>query len=416
MRSMIVTVMVLVCMCAGGIPAGQSTAPVQLTPADSNLTASANRFGLKLFHQLNEASEADANLFISPMSISYALAMALTGADGTTRDAIALTMELAGMSQEDIDASNKQLMAYLSAADSTVIFEIANSIWYRSGLPVQEQFITTNRTYFDATVRGLDFNSADAADIINSWVAQSTRNKISKIVSPPIDGQMVMFLINAIYFKGSWSNKFVKAATRDYPFHLIDGATDTCRMMMAKRDYGYFENESFQAIRLPYGDSAFSMLVFLPHDTAGVDALITDLDDDAWSQWRKNFYTTKVEFGLPRFTFEYSVTLNDILKNMGMAIAFEPRGADFSRMVDLDKMHGENVYISDVKHKTFLRVDEEGSEAAAVTSIGVMATSAAMPRPTPVMIVDHPFLFAIEETTTGSLIFVGKVMKPVWEE
>ncbi len=415
MRNIFITILILVCMCVGNSYAEQSGKPVQLTAADSNLVAAANSFGLKLFHQLNESVADDANLFISPMSISYALAMALNGADGTTRDAIALTMELAGMPQEDIDVSNKQLMSFLTAADSSVTFDIANSIWYRSGLPIRDEFITTNQTYFDASVQGLDFGAPGAAGTINAWVKKSTRDKISQIVSPPIDPQTIMFLINAIYFKGSWSTKFIKEATQDHPFYLIDGSTENCRMMSARQKYAYFDNGEFQAIRLPYGDSAFSMLVFLPRDTAGVNALITDLDDDAWSQWRKNFYVTKVDFGLPRFKFEYSVTLNDILKNMGMTLAFEPRQAGFGRMVHLDQLQGENVYISDVKHKTFLQVDEEGTEAAAVTSITMALTSAA-PMPPPIMIVDHPFLFAIEEKSSGSLIFIGKVMKPVWTE
>jgi serine protease inhibitor len=415
MRVISIIIVTLLCVCAVNTYGNEGDKQIRLTAADTNLAAAANSFGLKLFHQLNESASGDANIFISPMSISYALAMTLNGADGTTRDAIALTLELAGMSEDDIDASNKQLMAYLTSADSSVTFDIANSIWYRSGLPIRDEFVATNETYFNAQVQGIDFGAPDAANVINSWVRKNTKDKITQIVSPPIDPQTIMFLINAIYFKGSWSAKFDKAATRDHPFYLIDGSSTDCRMMFMERKYAYFENDLFQAVRLPYGDSAFSMLVFLPRDTAGINALIGDLDDDAWMQWRKNFYVTKVNFGLPRLKFEYSVTLNDILKNMGMALAFAPRDADFGRMVHLDQLGGENVFISDVKHKTFLQVDEEGTEAAAVTSVTMALTSAA-PMPSPVMIVDHPFLFAIEDRASGSLIFIGKVMKPVWTE
>jgi serine protease inhibitor len=415
MRIFSVIILVLICMCAVDSYGEQGGKSGPLTPADTTLAIAANGFGLKLFHQLDETAPGDANLFISPMSVSYALAMALSGADGTTRDAMALTMELADMSQEEIDASNKQLMSYLMNVDTSVAFTIANSIWYRSGLPVREEFIATNKSYFNALVQGLDFAAPDAAEIINSWVKKSTMDKIPQIVSPPINPQTIMFLINAIYFKGSWSAKFDKGATLDHPFYLIDGSSANCRMMSAKRKYPYFENDQFQAIRLPYGDSAFSMLVFLPRETSGIESLIADLDDEAWSQWQRSFYVTEVNFGLPRFKFEYSVTLNDILKNLGMGIAFAPRKADFGRMVHLDQLQGENVYISDVKHKTFLQVDEEGTEAAAVTSITMALTSAA-PMPTPVMIVDHPFLFAIEEKTSGSLIFIGRMMRPVWTE
>ncbi len=399
-------------LCAGNGNAYGDTdrPPGSLTPTDIKIVESSNRFGLELFKRVVESDDPNANVFISPWSVSYALAMTVSGADNETEDAMLSTLELSGISPDDINAAFKDLMPYLEQIDPAVAFAIANSIWYRTGLPIRDKFVETNRDYFGAEIHPLS-----SADVINAWVNEQTKGKISRIVNPPIDPQTIMFLINAIYFKGSWSTEFEKQKTRDRPFYLIDGSVIACRMMADTRDVQYFPHPEFQAARLPYGDSAFSMIVFLPNDTAGLPDLLNRLNDSTWNRWRNEFYITEVEFGLPRLKFEYDIELNDVLRAMGMGIAFESRRADFGRMVELERLSGENVFIDKVLHKTFLQVDEKGTEAAAVTSVAMGLTSAA-PMEKPVMIVDHPFLFAIEEKASGSLLFIGKVMKPEWKE
>jgi len=403
-------IVVCICMIAGDSFGEVDMPPEELSKTDMEIVQSSNRFGLELFKRISETDETNANVFISPWSVSYALAMTLNGADKETETAMQSALKLSGLSRDDINAAFKNLMPYLTELDPGVTFDIANSIWYRPGLPVWDNFMQSNREYFDAEIRPLQ-----SAEAINTWVKDKTKEKISRIVNPPIDPETIMFLINAIYFKGSWSTKFKDYMTRDHPFYSIDGSEMTCRMMTDTRNMDYFPHPDFQAARLPYGDSAFSMLIFLPKDTAGIYDLLRLVNDSAWHRWRKNFSRIEVEFGLPRLKFEYDIELNDMLKAMGMAIAFERRQADFGRMVDLTRLDGENVYIDKVMHKTFLQVDEEGTEAAAVTSVVMGLTSAVEPE-TPVMIADHPFLFAIEERSSGSLIFIGKVMTPEWKE
>ena len=408
--SRLILIVLAVFLIMSNAPAENKTGDTGVTESEKTLALSTNRFGFKLFQQA--ATKDDGNVFISPLSVSYALAMTLNGTDGETRQAILSTLQLNGI--DDPNASFKGLTAFLTGLDSLVKFEIANSIWYREGLPVNDAFIEANQDNFDALVRGLNFNSPGAADIINGWVDEKTNGKISKIVNPPIDPSTIMFLINAIYFKGDWAIKFNAGNTRSHPFYVSQGKETTCRMMFNTEKYDYFEYDLFQAIDLPYGNSDFSMTVFLPAKEITIKELIDFLDKERWTI-DANFDKTEVELGLPRFKFEYEITLNDILENMGMAVAFDSHKADFRKMLESPAAPDRNVYIDQVLHKTFLQVDEKGTEAAAVTSVRLALTSAA-PMAKPVMIVDRPFLFGIREKTSGSFIFVGKVTDPVWED
>jgi len=403
-------------MFVDGPQAGSNPGSPALSNADKDLVKSSNRFGLNLFHKVAAGEPAGKNAFISPLSISYALAMTLNGADGDTKNAIAQTLELAGLATDDVNASFRRLTSLLTKLDSAVTFDIANSIWYRSGLPVRKAFIDVNQSSFNARVSALDFASPSAADMINGWVNENTKGKITEIVAPPIDPQTIMFLINAIYFKGCWTVKFDKARTEDRPFYPAAGVQTTCRMMLDTRQFDYFDTDTFQAIRLPYGNQSFSMVVILPRPKVGLDGIINAVDADTWNQWQGQFHPKEVEFGLPRFKFAYDVSLKGTLQAIGMATAFDPKTANFDKMLEPQDLQGQKAFISDVKHKTFLQVDEEGTEAAAVTAVVMAMTSAAGPSPPPVMIVDRPFLFGIVENKSGSLIFFGKIEKPVWED
>ncbi len=407
----IVTVIVIIIFCLSVALAENQSSISEISEAGKLVSRSANRFGLRLFQEV--ATDGEGNIFISPMSVSYALAMTLNGADGETRKSILSTLQLNGI--DDINTSFKNLTAYLTGLDPLVIFDIANSIWYCDGLPINDAFVDVNRDNFDALVRGLDFSVPKAADIINQWVSDNTNEKIKKIVRPPIDPSTIMFLINAIYFKGDWTIKFDPNDTRDHPFYPAEGKETTCRMMFNTKKYDYFEIDLFQAISLPYGKADFAMTVFLPDSLSNVNNLIDRLDEQNWSIWQENFHKTKVELGLPHFKFEYKITLNEILKSMGMAVAFDGQKADFKKMLEPGSVPGQNIYIDQVLHKTFLQVDEEGTEAAAVTSV-TMGLTSAMPMPNPVMIIDRPFLFAIIEKNSGSIVFIGKVTDPVWED
>ncbi|MDZ7402462.1 MAG: serpin family protein, partial [candidate division KSB1 bacterium] len=253
----------------------------------------------------------------------------------------------------------------------------------------------------DALVSALNFGDPNAKNIINAWVYEHTNGKINKIVEK-INWDDVMFLINAIYFKGIWKYQFEEKNTADALFTLPDNSQVPCKMMAQTGEFQYFANDQFQAIDLPYGDELFSMVVILPSASADIDELISELDQNDWNQWLGSFQKEKGTIFLPRFKLEYKLRMNDVLIALGMGVAFSP-GADFTRMF---KPGG--LFISEVNHKTFVEVNEEGTEAAAVTSVVIGRTSTSGF----VMRVDRPFIFAIRENHSGTILFVGKIVNP----
>jgi serine protease inhibitor len=236
--------------------------PRDLTPAESQLITSDNAFGFKLFRAINDA-EAEKNVFISPLSVSMALGMTYNGAAGETEAAMRDVLELGGMSLTAINESYQSLIKLLTGLDPKVVFQIANSIWYKQELPFEKDFLDINSKYFDAEVAGLDFSDLKSVDTINDWVDDKTRGKIERILDE-INPLAVMFLINAIYFKGTWTYEFDKNETKNDQFTLMDGSTVPCRMMKQEGDFLYYATEDFQAIDLPYGEEEFSMTVILP--------------------------------------------------------------------------------------------------------------------------------------------------------
>jgi serpin B len=377
---------------------------LELTTLEKKLVASDNRFGLTLFKTV-AAGEHGKNVFISPLSISMALGMTLNGAAGGTRDAMAATLELSDLSSQEINQSYLSLIEGLSQLDPKVVFEIANSIWYRNGYTFKDDFLQTNTSYFKAVVESLNFNSPAAVQTINNWVADKTHERIDKIVET-INPEIVMFLINAIYFKGSWTTEFDKNQTHDTRFHSAPDNSIPVKMMRRTDKFDYFETEQMQAIELPYGDAGFSMLVILPGEGIDIDSMVQDLDETSWQQWHSNLSSEKVSLFLPKFKLEYEKSLRSVLTDMGMGVAFKPNEADFSNMY----AGAQDLYISEVKHKTFVQVDEEGTEAAAVTSVEIGVTSA--PVDEIVMRVDRPFIFSIRENQSGMILFIGKVTRP----
>jgi serpin B len=372
-----------VLQCSNNPTATDRVVSRELTDSEKLLVESDNRFGLKLFKEIVK-EEQDENIFVSPLSVSMALGMTYNGAAGTTREAMQKTLELSGLTIEEVNKSYKSLLELLSQLDPKVRFQIANSIWYRKEMSFEKDFI-------------------------NGWVDENTNGKITQIVDPPIDPLMIMFLISAIYFKGTWTQEFDRGLTKDADFFPPDGSRKPCKLMTREDEFRYFENSGFQAIDLPYGDGDFSMIVFLPRRTTDIDSLITEFSQENWDKWIGSFTERKGTLELPRFILEYELKLNDVLAALGMGIAFIPFEADFSNMC---KTRGD-LYISEVKHKTFVEVNEEGTEAAAVTSVGVAITSV---DPTVFwMRVDRPFVFAIRENKSQTLLFLGKIVEPTLE-
>lgn len=375
----------------------------ELTVSEKKLVESSESFGLKLFRQVNEF-DPNKNIFISPLSVSMALGMTLNGANGSTFDEMRRTLIFNDLTQQEINESYKSLIELLTQVDKTIIFQIANSIWYRQGYEFEKNFIETNKKFFDALVTSLNFDDPNSVNIINNWVNEKTNGKIPQIVDT-IGKEIIMFIINAIYFNGNWKYKFDKNLTKEDKFTRHDGTKISVKMMKQKNDFMYLENELFQAVDLPYGNGAFSMTILLPKSGTNINQLINLTDKTNWQNWINSFSKREGELCLPKFKIEYDVLLNDILKALGIQEAFDPYKADFTNLYQ----GPENAYISKVKHKTFVDVYEEGTEAAAVTSVEIGITS--LPQ-TFVMRVDKPFVFAIREKNSGSILFIGKIIEP----
>lgn len=390
----------LTVQCSKSTPPTTSDPHRDLTSAEKQLVASDNKFGLKLFREIVR-EEGDKNIFVSPLSVSMALGMTYNGAGGTTQEAMQRTLELQGMTLEDVNQSYRSLIDLLRGLDPKVTFQIANSIWYRLGFEVESTFVNLNRTYFDASVSGLNFSDPSALVTINGWVRQNTNGKIEKILND-IPDDIVMYLIDAIYFKGAWRYKFDPAQTTTEPFHLLDGTTKDCQMMdRLLPDVASLHTPTFTAIDLKYSDGDYSMTILLPNTNVALDSVVAELTDENWQDWLGEFHPTELDVRLPRFEIEYDIKLNDALSALGMEIALSDR-ADFTGI----NRYGQ-LMISEVKHKTYVKVDEEGTEAAAVTSVGILLTS--FPNS---FVVNRPFLFVIHENHSGTILFMGKIVDP----
>ena len=368
-------------------------------PDVSGVVSANTKFGFKLLQDLRER-EPGGNIFISPLSISIALTMTYNGAVGETERAMAEVLEIDELDLDTVNHSNAALRNSLENPDPKVEISIANSIWSRQGIEFNPDFLERNQLFFGAEVATLDFSAPQTTGIINEWVDTNTNGKIEKIVDR-IDPQTLLFLINAIYFKGNWQDEFDKSQTRPGIFHLSDGSEKQVQMMRREGEYPYFRGKHFEAAGLPYGDGRLSMYIFLPNRNSNLNEFLGGLNAENWTSWLAQFSKVGKDsmMILPRFKLEYEVNLNDTLKALGMEIAFDNR-ADFSGM-------GPNLFISEVRHKTFVEVNEEGTEAAAATSV-VGATSVP-----PTFRVDRPFFFAIYDAETQTILFMGTVTEPM---
>lgn len=372
---------------------------------DTRLTSASTRFSLKLYDEILKRDKSK-NTFVSPTSIMLAMAMTYNGAYGTTRQAMARALEIDGMSIEEVNRAFADLKSVLAPADPKIQLKIANSLWSRKGFAIKPAFIERNKQYYGAEVASLDFADPSAVQTINSWVSNNTEGKIEKIISDIGDGD-ILFLINAIYFKGQWQREFDKKKTNPDAFTLAGGKQKQVPMMSQSGSYFYYKGKNFQSVALPYGTGGVSMYVFLPDEQTGLDQFEQDLTPENWDGWMKSFGVRPGEVMLPRFKVEWEANLNETLKSMGMAEAFDER-ADFSQIAE--PIGDNKLFISEVKHKSLCEVNEEGTVAAAVTSVRMGITS--VPPPPFVMKVDRPFFFAIRDNQTGLLLFMGSVRNP----
>jgi serine protease inhibitor len=399
-RSTLLLVAIIASACnEATAPEGPITAlPRELSAAESKVIEGSNDFAFDLFRTGNLAQHK-ANVFISPLSASMALGMTANGANGPTYDEMRSALRLAGATREEVGGGYKSLIGLLRGLDPKTNFTIANSIWYEQSLPVNASFLDESKQYFDAQVNALNFADPSAVTAINSWVSDQTNKKIPTILDS-IAKDEVMFLVNAIYFKGIWQTQFDKAKTVDAPFHAADGTTAMVPMMARAKGVQFTANADYSAVDLPYGNSAFTMTVVLPR--GDIDAFAESVDRQKWNSLVSSLHESDVEVFLPRFRMEWKRELNEDLQQLGMRLAFIGDEADFTRISPL----GNHLYITKVVQKTFVDVDEQGTEAAAVTSVGIGLTSAP-----PTFRADRPFLVVIRERFSGTILFIGKIAK-----
>jgi len=405
-RSVVVTALALLTACSSATEPGTGTqAPIldalprSLTTAELKLVSSANDFSFALFRQLAAANK-DSNVFTSPLSASMALGMAMNGAAGSTYDQMRSALAFGTATDADINASYKSVIALLRGLDPTVDVRIANSIWYRNDFPFNQTFLDAGKTWFDAQVSALDFAKPSAVTTINDWVSSATAAKIPTIIDR-IDPAQVMFLINAIYFKGTWRDKFDPAETKDTLFFGLAGSQPV-RLMHRHGKINFMSTPDFAAVDLPYGNNAYTMTVIVPRAGLSVETLASSLQAGTWSSWMSSFHEITTDVWLPRLKLEWERDLNDDLMALGMRDAFTAYVADFTRM----SPRGHELYIDKVKQKTYVDINEEGTEAAAVTSVGIGFVS--LP---PSLRVDRPYIFVIRERLSGTILFMGKIVR-----
>ncbi|MEJ2341542.1 MAG: serpin family protein [Gemmatimonadales bacterium] len=380
--------------------------PRPLTADERALAAAGEAFAFDFLREIVREEDPAANIFVSPLSASMALGMALAGAEAGTFEAMRDALRLGGLERDQIGVSYRSLIDLLSGLDPAVRLEIGNSVWHREGFALQDAYVSEVERDFLARVEALDFSDPGAADVINAWVSEATDGLIDAIVDPPINPLTMAFLINAIYFEGEWTLQFDPDRTATGDFRRSDGSTVSVPFMsMSDEAFPYAQTPDYQAIELPYGGEAFAMTVVLPSEATDIGEFVESLDAEAWAEIIAGLGETELLVALPKFALEYEKTLNDALEALGMEVAFDPATADFSRM-QRDAL-AMQLHISRVKQKAFVDVDEEGTRAAAVTSVEVGVTSAP-----PMFRADRPFLFAIRERLSGALLFTGVVRDP----
>lgn len=363
-----------------------------LTAQERQIAAASNQFAFELLREVDTSEAAKPNLMISPLSVSMALGMTLNGAAGGTFDAMRSTLDFHGLSQAEINTAYRGLIRQLAARDPRVEWRLANAIWHDDHFKVHAAFADTVRAYFDAAVRQIDFRSTTAPATISNWAEEQTGGRVKNLIRT-IREEEVMFLVNAVYFKAPWTRPFTENATRPRPFTLKNGSRVDVAMMSVDASFRWVMSAGLKVVELPYADTAFSMVIWQgPRPTA-----------ESWTATLETLSASRVFLHMPKFKFDYEAELKPALTNLGMGIAFNAGAADFSRIAPVPP----DLYLTRVTHKSYIDVHEKGTEAAAVTVVGVGVTS--MP---PTLDIDGPFYFAIRERSTGTILFAGRVNLP----
>lgn len=371
---------------------------------------SANRFAFDLFAPIVAGAKENDNIMISPFSISSALSMTMNGANGETFEAMRKALRLEGKSLQEINETYLKLMTDMVPVDERVVLEIANSVWVEKRLDVKQKFMTDLQNWYNAEARGIDVTDPNAVKIVNDWIAEKTHDKITDMLDY-LDPDLAMLLINAVYFNGKWRNQFDKDDTKEEPFYITPSEPKNVPMMFKEDNLKVTKVDGLTLVDIPYGQGNYSMLIALPDEGSEVSDMEEVLSPSKWNEWMAKLEnnTHKVELRMPKFKYEYKRLLNNDLINLGMGIAFSDF-ADFSNISDIPTK------INRVLHQSFIEANEEGTEAAAATVVEMVVSSYPPPEPSVWKIdIDHPFIYFIHETSTGTILFLGKVGDPAVE-
>lgn len=373
--------------------------PVIIPASVSNGTTS---FAFEFIHALQKTQSAEENFFVSPLSLHMALGMLLNGAEKETAVEIQKALKMDDVALADLNAAYKTLINDLPIADSKVSLGLANSVWYRNDFSVENDFQSVLKNSFESEVTGLPFDDA-AKDRINKWASDKTNGKIKKVLDK-IQQQHVMFLLNALYFKGDWQTRFDPKKTQDTPFKLENGQSKNVKMMFAESDFKASSGSTYDAVRLPYANGQFNMTLLIPKGQSKIDAVLNEITGEGWAKLNNGMVERGITLGLPKFTLEYSAQLKETLQGMGIKRAFDEN----AQLGKINKT--AELYVDFVKQDAYLGIDEQGTEAAAVTTIGIGVTSAG-PEP-PRFICDRPFGLVISENTSNTILFMGRIKNP----
>jgi serine protease inhibitor len=381
--------------------------------ASVDVAAADDAFGFRLLNAV-QAKIQSGNVVLSPVSAALDLSMALNGADGQTRQEMLAALSLSGSELDAINTANAQLIKIIGTPAKNITLSVADSLWVDSRLAtLRPDYVKQMQAWYDAEMSGLDFSDPNSVTRINGWASEETHGRISKVVDR-LDRADLALLLNAVYFKGEWARKFDKAQTQQRDFTLAGGSVKQVPRMAQSGRFDYFETPKMQAIRLSFGEGDLVMEVLLPGKSSSLGELEAELTLEHWTGWQAQYVPHSGNFELPRFELKSNYRLNEPLQTLGMTRAFRPEGAQLTGM--FSSVSGQPLagrfFISSVVQSTYWKVDEEGSEAAAVTTIGVKATAVARPEQPFRMIVDRPFFCAIEDRRSGALLFVGAIYDP----
>jgi serine protease inhibitor len=373
------------------------------TPTPQLVVEANSAFAFSLFQEV-ASEQPGINLFISPYSASTALQMVAMGAAGTTLDQMQQVLNTKDIARPTVYEFGKEIDEIVNAKNTNFVLNAANAIWCQIGFPIERDFLQGNAAYFGATIGAVDFIRPATVNVINNWASEETHGKINKIVAAPMDPTLRVLVANAVYFHGNWQFQFKTSLTTNAPFHLAGGSQASVPMMHQTGSFGYLSTDKYQAIRLPYQGSNVSMYIFLPNPNSSVEEILAGMSGSWWQQTGGGqFIGQTVNLALPKFSLSYAIELNAPLEALGMTAAFSPEEADFSGISPLP------LYISKAKQQAIVDVDETGTEAAAVTTIGLTTSVVEIP---PSMTVDRPFLFFIQDEEAETILFMGAVFNP----